>query len=33
VSNTLVQKQRRPAKGASLNFYPMGNRFGVVAQF
>lgn len=28
VGSTLAQKQRRPAKGVSLNFYPMGNRLG-----
>jgi membrane-associated phospholipid phosphatase len=33
VSNVLVQKQRRPSKSPSLNFYPAGNGLGVVMQF
>jgi len=33
VSSTLVQKQRRPSKSPSLNFYPVGNRLGIVMQF
>ncbi len=33
VSSMLVQKQRQPSKSRSLNFYPAGNRLGVVMQF
>lgn len=33
VSSMLVQKQRRPSKSPSLNFYPAGNRLGVTMQF
>ncbi len=33
VSSMLVQKQRRPSKNPSLNFYPVGNHLGVAIQF
>jgi len=33
VGSTLVRKQHQPSKGASLNFYPVGNRLGVMMNF
>jgi len=33
VGSTLVKKQRQPSKSPALNFYPAGNRLGIVMQF
>lgn len=33
VGSMLVQKQRRPSKTPSLNFYPANNRLGVILEF
>jgi len=33
MSSMLVQKQRRPSKNPSLNFYPVGNRLDIIIQF